>query len=463
MMISEDGIVDKETESFLWGGTTTGHQHLLTLRRRTQPNFSDHDDAVDEDDVKNTDETSKKESAQEKYWKKHNIAERQQQAMEQDVSQDFLDRLDRDIFRAVRIGQNEAIMRGRMQRTQETNDNLPALFAPISTISKQEQQFPPIFVPMSAPEDVSIGGGPCLICEEIIAKTTWKEVENVRQTCCGTLICWECSMLNTDYCPVCQASRPTSEQVITQQTLQFAQNHKAWAQYQYARYLSQNHQNMITKPYIRRRAITWAELAAQRGYTPAYGLLAKIYDQYCDDRLDPTYFEGDPTSKEKAFSFYLKAAKLGNDARAQHWLNTYYEKEGDYEQALHWAQQAANQDYPPAQESMGDKYLMGHGVPISKERAKFWFQKVDAGIHLDTGSYDDDSESSAEEFILDENKNDGLLFETTNNRDGTGISLANYLLDDFFPAIEENRENYGLFGYGDPLACKDNVDPGAPL
>ena len=465
MVQEDDGdSMDKETESFLWGGTATTSQ-LSTLRRKP-PAISSTSTYLNPDDLadveERNDDKANADGAQEIYWKTHRISERQRQAMEEDVDSEFLDRLERDILRAVRIGQNEAIKNGRRKKKNKIHNgdlNIPKQESqsPSSKRRPQQQQFPPIFIPMAPPEDVSIGGEPCPICDEIMKKMTWKGIENVRQSCCGTLLCRDCSIFNTDYCPSCRDSRPATQEEVIQQTLEFAQNHKAWAQYQYAQYLSQD-RNRLSKPlYIRKRAITWAELAAQRGYTPAYGLLAKLYEEQKDDKFDPNYFEGDETSQEKAFAFYVKAAKLGNDARAQYWLGEYYEKLEEYAQSLYWTQQSTVQDYPPALESMGNKHLKGLGVEKSKEMASFWFDKLSGESPRNLNNQEEyDYESSQPEnddaYSEDQMLQDESLFGLL--QDSTGAIPSLNLLDCL--GSGSAQESYGLYGYGDPQACKED-------
>lgn len=80
------------------------------------------------------------------------------------------------------------------------------------------------------------------------------------------------------------------------------------------------------------------------------------------------------------FSQTLKEKAEGGDKVAQfeyaHKLEEWYPKEEDYQQAVYWLQQSANQGYAPAQCNLGYHYDTGKGVKKDKEQAIFWYRKA---------------------------------------------------------------------------------------
>lgn len=75
----------------------------------------------------------------------------------------------------------------------------------------------------------------------------------------------------------------------------------------------------------------------------------------------------------------LQRAKKG-DAEAQYNLgNCYYYGLGiekNYDEAVKWFRQSAEQDYAPAQNDLGDCYQRGIGVEKDEAEAERWWQKA---------------------------------------------------------------------------------------
>ncbi|SVB47905.1 uncharacterized protein METZ01_LOCUS200759 [marine metagenome] len=80
-----------------------------------------------------------------------------------------------------------------------------------------------------------------------------------------------------------------------------------------------------------------------------------------------------------AFEEFSELANAG-DARAQTVLaimHKYGESiQVDLERAFYWYQQAADQEYPPAQFNVGIMFLEGSGVPEDRNQAKYWLEKA---------------------------------------------------------------------------------------
>jgi TPR repeat protein len=77
---------------------------------------------------------------------------------------------------------------------------------------------------------------------------------------------------------------------------------------------------------------------------------------------------------------WLRLAAAQDDAEAQFWLGTGYERGYfgaiDYREALKWLRKAAAQGLPDAQVCIGRMYQEGEGVPESNSLAANWFRKA---------------------------------------------------------------------------------------
>lgn len=81
---------------------------------------------------------------------------------------------------------------------------------------------------------------------------------------------------------------------------------------------------------------------------------------------------------EAAFKWYRLAAKMGN-VEAKYRLGIWYEKRAkppEYTEAVRIYEEAANENFAPAQIALARLYDKGLGVEKSKEKAEFWRKKA---------------------------------------------------------------------------------------
>jgi len=111
-----------------------------------------------------------------------------------------------------------------------------------------------------------------------------------------------------------------------------------------------------------KQAVWWFLQAAQQGHAKA---LYKLGKSFAVAHLGV------------ASSCIQEAAQMGL-AEAQFAMGQELssEQSADYEQALHWYAQAAEQDFAPAQCALGALYASGKGVEKDIEEARFWYRKA---------------------------------------------------------------------------------------
>lgn len=80
-------------------------------------------------------------------------------------------------------------------------------------------------------------------------------------------------------------------------------------------------------------------------------------------------------SNEAAERFYMDAASHG-DYRAQFRLGSMSARSGNFEKAVFWFQQAADQEYAPAMWRLGIYYNIGRCVPKNISTAKAFFVRA---------------------------------------------------------------------------------------
>jgi hypothetical protein len=106
--------------------------------------------------------------------------------------------------------------------------------------------------------------------------------------------------------------------------------------------------------------------SAEQGYTPAQEVMGEM-----DIGSMPDYGDAER---------WLWLAAMQDDAEAQFWLGTGYERGDfgaiDYREALKWLRKAAAQGLPDAQFCIGQMYEYGEGFPESNSLAARWFRKA---------------------------------------------------------------------------------------
>ena len=110
-------------------------------------------------------------------------------------------------------------------------------------------------------------------------------------------------------------------------------------------------------------------LAAEQDHARAMVVLAFIY---LDDLMD----------EEEAYSWFLRAAELGNAMGQAEVATSYRLGEGvaqNYERATYWYRHAAEQGIPRAQNNLGARYESGVGVAQCYEQAVFWYRVAAKG------------------------------------------------------------------------------------
>ncbi len=117
-------------------------------------------------------------------------------------------------------------------------------------------------------------------------------------------------------------------------------------------------------------ARNWMRKSAEQGYAPAQEVMGEMYIGSI-----PDYWDAER---------WLRLAAIQDDADAQFWLGTGYERGDfgaiDYREALKWLRKAATQGLPDAQFCLGQMCEYGEGVPESNSLAASWFRK--AADHL---------------------------------------------------------------------------------
>lgn len=117
---------------------------------------------------------------------------------------------------------------------------------------------------------------------------------------------------------------------------------------------------------------SWMLKSAEQGYVPAQDGMGEMYlNNVKHDGPIPDYGEAER---------WLRLAATQDDADAQLWLGTGYERGYfgaiDYREALKWLRKAAGQGLPLAQFCIGQMYETGEGVPESNSLADSWFRKA---------------------------------------------------------------------------------------
>lgn len=116
----------------------------------------------------------------------------------------------------------------------------------------------------------------------------------------------------------------------------------------------------------------WMLKSAEQGYVPAQTGMGEMYlNNVRDNGPIPDYGEAER---------WLRLAATQDDADAQFWLGTGYERGYfgaiDYRETLKWLRRAAAQGLPLAQFGLGQMYQAGEGVPESNSLAASWFRKA---------------------------------------------------------------------------------------
>ncbi len=75
-------------------------------------------------------------------------------------------------------------------------------------------------------------------------------------------------------------------------------------------------------------------------------------------------------------------AKLG-DKESQYRLGIYYRNNNNLSKAFELYKQSANQNYPVAQNELGNCYLEGKGVEKDYEKAFYWYEKASKSNYFD--------------------------------------------------------------------------------
>jgi uncharacterized protein len=113
------------------------------------------------------------------------------------------------------------------------------------------------------------------------------------------------------------------------------------------------------------KAMMWLTKALENG------------DHVANYYLGEIYYRGYGVDKDsnKAFKFYLKAAKE-EVVQAQYQLAVYYEEtESDDEKATYWYEKAANNGDALSQAFLGMSYAYGKGTPLDIEKGISWLKK----------------------------------------------------------------------------------------
>jgi len=120
--------------------------------------------------------------------------------------------------------------------------------------------------------------------------------------------------------------------------------------------------------------------------TTCFRKAADLGDAGAQVVLGDRYANGLGTDKDdsQAVVLYRKAAEQGH-AGAQYQLSQFLYPKGtgvskDYTETMKWEQKAADQEFAPAINGVGKKYMYGYGVPKDPLQAAAWFQKaIDKG------------------------------------------------------------------------------------
>ena len=163
-------------------------------------------------------------------------------------------------------------------------------------------------------------------------------------------------------------------------------------------------------PQVKSEAIKWYRKAAEQGYAEAQNSLGVCYDigygvvidkveavkwyrKAAEQGLAKSQFnlgymykngEGVAKDKDEALKWINKAIKQGElhrlaeqgDAEAQLYLGWYYKDEyftKDMNEAVKWFRKAAEQGYARAQNTLGECYYSGNGIPQNYSEAVRWF------------------------------------------------------------------------------------------
>ena len=121
-------------------------------------------------------------------------------------------------------------------------------------------------------------------------------------------------------------------------------------------------------------------------YKEAFKLYKSLADNYNDAdaqcRIGEYYYNnytGEDESKEKAFTYYEKAAEQGNE-EAEFWTGRCLALgEGvktDTSEAVKWYTKAAEKGHPKAQNNLGNCYATGDGIEKNEEKAVKWYRKA---------------------------------------------------------------------------------------
>jgi len=106
---------------------------------------------------------------------------------------------------------------------------------------------------------------------------------------------------------------------------------------------------------------------ANHGYAKAQAIVAWMYH----------IGKGRPKNLQKAYEWYLKAAKQ-DDPIAQNNLGVFYEQglvvKQNYDDAAKWYRESAEWGYRYAQYNLGMLYYAGRGVNKDPEQAQYWLQ-----------------------------------------------------------------------------------------
>jgi TPR repeat protein len=210
-------------------------------------------------------------------------------------------------------------------------------------------------------------GDECCICLEELSTDAMK---SVRWTCCGQVMHIHCakdliSMKMAGSCPLCRASRPTSDEETVKQLHPWVKKKKAWAQ----SHLASKYENGKGVKQSYGMARTLFDLAAQQGYVSAMNSLGNMYSKG----------QGVEQSYERAVEYYEQAAQLGH-VKAQYNLGIMYSNgngvEQSYERAVEYYEQAAHLGLV----NLGNMYRDGKGVEESYETAfEYYVQAADLG------------------------------------------------------------------------------------
>jgi TPR repeat protein len=141
-------------------------------------------------------------------------------------------------------------------------------------------------------------------------------------------------------------------------------------------------------PKNRDKAIELFRRAANQDHPGAKNMLAKldasdskeIEDTLNSNNAEKMYQLGekfrDNCEYEKAEKLFQKASNMGHVGsifRLAEWAR---HRDKDYAKALELFTKAAEQGHAEAQNELGDMYFYGHGIPVDKEKAGYWYRKA---------------------------------------------------------------------------------------